>query len=263
MALLVTLALGVATFFVVRGLIEEPDPAASGLTSDTTGAPSTGPSDASGDEAPATGAPDPSEAPSGADLPTGPPGDVAPTVEQCTGGLPEQGVSGRDGQFMTGGGLRVRTPEGFEPTLDQAFRFTFADGVYAPSKIIEVTDTSGWVAVYALGSLNRGNGLDSPRQAAEVVMTCMLQSTNFYSDVTITYQLGSEETVVDGNPAWLLSQEVHIDDPELSVEGDVAKVVVVDTGDPAAYALFVSVVPIGDQVLIDEQDATIGALEVP
>lgn len=250
-AVLLTLALGVGTFFVVRGLIDESDPAAGRSAA---GVPSTqqqpGPGIGGG----------PSEGPSDEAVPAEPFTEVEPTVQQCTGGLPDRGVTGQQGRFMTGGGLQVPTPEGFEPVLDQSLAFTFADGVYAPSKLVEQGATTGWVAVYALGSLSRGNGFESPRQAAETVVTCMSQSSVFYSNFTGSTSIGSEETAVDGDPAWDLTQEIRVDNPELTVEGDVVRVVVVDTGDPASYGLFVSVVPIGDQGLIAEQDAAVGEL---
>ena len=75
-------------------------------------------------------------------------------------------------------------------------------------------------------------------------------------------ELDSSETVVDGLPAWQLTEEIRIDNPDLEVEGDIAKVVVVDTGDEETYGLFVSVVPIGDQAMIDQQDAAVGKLKV-
>ena len=133
-------------------------------------------------------------------------------------------------------------------------------GLVAGLKLVEQVATTGWVAVYALGSLSRGNGFESPRQAAETVVTCMSQSSVFYSNFTGSTSIGSEETAVDGDPAWDLTQEIRVDNPELTVEGDVVRVVVVDTGDPASYGLFVSVVPIGDQGLIAEQDAAVGEL---
>lgn len=247
-AVVLTLALGVGTFFVVRGLIEEVGPSVERGAAEAPSPQRSGPGGA--DDEPTTG--------SSAE----PFDEVAPTVQQCTGGLPDRGVTGQQGRLMTGGGLQLPTPEGFAPVLDQSLAFTFADGVYAPSKLIEENGTAGWVALYALGSLSRANGFDSPRQAAEVVVTCMSQSGVFYSDFSSSTPIASAEGVVDGNPAWDLTQEIRIEDPALAVEGDVVRVVVVDTDDPASYALFVSVVPIGDLAMIAEQEASVAQLEV-
>ncbi|MAS55264.1 MAG: hypothetical protein CMJ44_11695 [Pimelobacter sp.] len=257
-AVALTLLLGIATFFVVGALVDDDDPVARSAASTASPAPSPEPTPQPDDPAPTPQA-SPQAPPT--TQPTDPGAD-GPSVLQCTGGLPEQGVTGERGRFITGGGLRVPKPADYETALDQGPAFTFADGVFAPSKIIEQGLTSGWVATYALGSLSRGNGFESPRQAAEVVVQCMAGSASFYSDFTGSTELDSTETVVDGAPAWELTQEIRIDDPELSVEGDVAKVVVVDTGDPSSYGLFVSVVPIGDQAMIDAQDEAVGELEI-
>ncbi|MEN8674133.1 DUF2510 domain-containing protein [Nocardioides sp.] len=254
-AVALTLLLGIATFFVVGALVDDDDPVARSTASP---APSPEPTPQPDDPTPTPQA-SPQAPPT--TQPTDPGAD-GPSVLQCTGGLPEQGVTGERGRFITGGGLRVPKPADYETALDQGPAFTFADGVFAPSKIIEQGLTSGWVATYALGSLSRGNGFESPRQAAEVVVQCMAGSASFYSDFTGSTELDSTERVVDGAPAWELTQEIRIDDPELSVEGDVAKVVVVDTGDPSSYGLFVSVVPIGDQAMIDAQDEAVGDLEI-
>lgn len=253
------LVLGVVTFLVVRSIADDDRTYAQQTTPDPTSqAPTSEPSDDVTPSAPPSSEP---TAPPTTDAPSS--GSTEePSVLQCTGGLPGQGVTGQQGRFITGGGLQVPMPSGFVAALDQGLAFTFADGVYAPSKVIEQGATSGWVAVYALGGLNRGNGFDSPRQAAETVVSCITQSAAFYKDLSGSTELDSAETVVDGNPAWELTQEIRIDNPELTVEGDIAKIVVVDTGDPTSYGLFVSVVPIGDQAMIDQQDAAVGKLKV-
>jgi hypothetical protein len=242
---------------VVRALVADDDETARQTTPD----PPTSQAPAPSPEAPSPppASPEAPESPT----PEAPSPDAEP--EECTGGTPTEGVTGPRGRSLTGGGLRVPAPPGFEPLLDQAPLFTFADGVYAPSRVIEQSATSGWVAVYALGSLDRtgaGGAFDSLRGAAETVVACMAGSTAFYISLSGTAELASAETEVDGNPAWELTWEIRVDDPELSVEGDVAKVVVVDTGDPDSYGFFVSVVPIGDEQLIAEQEASVEALEV-
>jgi hypothetical protein len=56
---------------------------------------------------------------------------------------------------------------------------------------------------------------------------------------------------------------VRVDDPEVTVTGDVATVVVVETDSPDEYGLFVSVVPIGAPVLIGQQEQVGGRCECP
>ncbi len=56
---------------------------------------------------------------------------------------------------------------------------------------------------------------------------------------------------------------MRVDDPEVSVNGDIATVIVVDTGAPGTYGLFVSVVPIGAPMLIGQQEQVAGSIRVP
>ena len=151
--------------------------------------------------------------------------------------------------MIKGGGLVVPKVRGFNNDLPQDSAFSFGDGVSTVTKQIE----ERWVAVYAVGSLNKANGFTDPQQAAEVVLTCMTESESFYSGFAGRTDLGSEATTVAGDDAWVVDAEIRVDDPQVTVEGDVAKVLVVDTGDPSSFGLFVSVVPIGDQALIDQQ----------
>ncbi len=46
------------------------------------------------------------------------------------------------------------------------------------------------------------------------------------------------------------------------MEGDVAQVIVVDMGDPEMFGLYLTVVPIGDQLLIDQQAAFVSRIDV-
>lgn len=248
-AVALILLLGVGTFFAVRAVSGDDDdtkagedPTSSDTTTETTSDPTTTTSD-----------------PTTSDTPTSstPPGPVQPTAQQCQGGTPTIGGTGTDGRFLTGGGLRMPKVAGFNIKLDQAAAFRFADGALAPSKVIvPSTETvTGWVAVYLIGGLNTANGYDSPEQAAEIVMTCMTQDPNIYNGFSGREDVTSQEITVDGQQAWELVSEIRVDQPDLGLEGDVARVVVVDTGNPDEYGLFLSVVPIGDNDLIAQQEA--------
>ena len=181
-----------------------------------------------------------------------------PTAQQCVGGAPTAGATGQQGNKQTGGGLSMPKVPGFSATSDQAAAFEFADGVFAPSKPIEAK----WVAVYALGGLPRANGFDSPQQAAQTVYACMIGSEKFYNNVTGSSVTAEGATTVDGADAYVLDGEIRNSDPDVTVPGDVVKIVVVDTGDPDHYGLLVSVVPIGDQALIDQQQAQQGLITI-
>jgi hypothetical protein len=90
----------------------------------------------------------------------------------------------------------------------------------------------------------------------------MTESPSFYRNFTERTDLDRESIQVDGHDAYSVSSELRIDDPEIQVEGDVARVIVVDTGDEDSFGLYVSVVPIGDQGLINQQDAASQELTV-
>ena len=154
-------------------------------------------------------------------------------------------------------------PPGYAADTSYAAAFEFADEFTPLQKVIEQTDSDyGWVSIYGVGGLRRSNGFDDPAQAAEVVMTCMAQSPDLYSHFTGREDLSSGEITVDGNDAHQITAELRVDDPDLTVEGDVAQVVVVDMGDPDQFGLYITVVPIGNQKLIRQQEAMVDRITV-
>jgi hypothetical protein len=58
---------------------------------------------------------------------------------------------------------------------------------------------------------------------------------------------------VDGHDAYSILTEVRVDNPDVNVEGDLLQVVVVDTGDPGNYGLYISGVPLGDSNAAQQQ----------
>ena len=129
-------------------------------------------------------------------------------------------------------------------------------------KVIEQNDQTGWVSIYGVGGLRRANGFDDVAQAAEVVMTCMASSPDLYADFTGRDDVSSGAIEVDGKDAYQVTADLHVDDPALDVEGDVAQVIVVDTGDAETFGLFITVVPIGDDDLIAQQAAFPARIQV-
>ena len=143
----------------------------------------------------------------------------------CATGAPEGGKA--PGAVLRGGGLEAPRPDGFAPMgFDNAF--VFADKVVSVGRQVE----PDWVAVYALGGLSKDAGYTSLEQAAESVLTCMTDSAAFYDAFSGRTDQGSSALTVDGHDAWRITAEVRVDDPEVSVKGDVATVIVVDTGAP-------------------------------
>ncbi|WP_340539181.1 DUF2510 domain-containing protein [Nocardioides sp. GXZ039] len=250
LAVVMVVAIGLGTFFAVRAFTDDEEKATGTTTSPPPstspgGSTSPDPDDPSTDTPPAPGDPFAEDA-------------QAPTAAQCTGGDPTTGATGASGGNWSGGGLTMPAATGYSDMLDQALAFTFADGVFAPGMQIE----ERWVAVYALGGLPKANGFSSPGEAAKVVLQCMAASTDFYQGFSGGQLLDSAALEVSGKPAWEMTAEIRIDNADVAVEGDVAKVVVVDTGDADTYGMFVSVVPIGNTGLIADQDRQVALLSV-
>lgn len=190
-------------------------------------------------------------------------GGTTTTEQQCRGGSPTPSAPpAPDADEVKGGPLTIPVPRGYVPDDRYSAAFSWADDFIPLQKVIEQGENQGWVAVHGVGALNRANGFDDPAQAAEVVMTCMAASTELYSFFSGRTDLDSGAITVDGNDAFQITAELRVDDPELSVEGDVARVIVVDMGDPATFGLYISVAPIGDQKLIDQQEAFVSRIDV-
>ena len=93
-------------------------------------------------------------------------------------------------------------------------------------------------------------------------MTCMAASPELYSSFSGREDVSSGAITVDGTDAYQVTANLMVDDPAFTVEGDVAQVIVVDMGDPDIFGLYITVVPIGDQELIDQQEAMVGRIKV-
>lgn len=253
LAVVLVLGLAVGGFFGVRALSDDGGEAtASDEASDTTPSP---------DESESTDESEsPSETPSESEseTPSETPSETGPTGRECTGGLPGSagGNYAGDGS-LTGGGLELPPVQGYGPMPAES-AFTFADGVVTIGKQIE----EQWISLYALGALPKESGYYDLEQAADQVIECMAQSENFYRNFTGRTDLDRGAIDVAGAPAYSIRTELRVNDPAVSVDGDVAEVVVVDIGHPDAYGLYVSVVPIGNDKLIRQQETVTGRLQL-
>ena len=174
----------------------------------------------------------------------------------CASGAPEGGTA--PGPVLRGGGLEAPRPNGFEPKgFDLAF--TFGDKVVSVGRQVE----PDWVAVYALGGLSKDAGYTSLEQAAESVLTCMTGLAGVLQGVLRAQGPGLERAH-RRRPRRLADHRRGAGRrPRGQREGDVATVIVVDTGAPGSYGLFVSVVPIGAPMLIGQQEQVAGSIRVP
>lgn len=249
-AVVLLAALGTGAFFVVRSLDDDGSDSASDDTSESASA------DPSASD---TGATDPTTSPTEEESTGGT--NVGPTGAQCNGGAPDPGRLRAAAPTLTGGGLTIPSLADSGYTVDAGIsaEFTFADDYQASYKVIE--SAGGWIANYGVGGLAKANGFESPQQAAEVVLECMTSSP-LYQGFSGKTDLEVGPVTVDGHDAYSILAEVRVDNPEITVEGDVAHVVVVDTGDPASYGLYISVVPIGDQAEINQQAQVFDQIDV-
>jgi hypothetical protein len=90
----------------------------------------------------------------------------------------------------------------------------------------------------------------------------MARAETLYGGYQGTTDVHDKATTVDGKEAWSHRTEIRVDDERVQVEGDVAEVTVIDTGDGESYAFFIGVTPIGDQALLRAMDETVASITV-
>lgn len=249
LVVLLVVALGVGGFFGVRALTDDDD---GGSTADD---PTSEVTDAT------DGTTSPSDPTDTGSAPTTPATEdtstITPTSEQCNGGDPVGDPPA--GDTLQGGGLSLPVPRGYDiDSLGQGTVFTFADDVQLALRQIE----ESWIAIYGVGAVPRDAGFDSTAQAAEVITQCMTRSDDFYSGFSGREDLENGPITVDGHSAHSVLAEVRVDNPDVQAEGDVLQVVVVDTGSPDSYGLYISMAPIGDEDLIALQERTLAKIQV-
>ncbi len=185
---------------------------------------------------------------------------VRPTGIQCTGGSPEPATPpAATATSLTGGGLTVPLPTGYAPDEGSAKAHTFADSVQVGVKVV-IEDK--WISEYAVGGLARANDFTDPEQAAEIVMQCLTASELFYKGFTGREDLEREEVTVDGASGYRITSELRVSDPEVTYGGDQTTVIVLDTGDPDSFGLFLGVVPLGESSYEAELEDTIAGIKV-
>ncbi|KRB76169.1 hypothetical protein ASE01_14190 [Nocardioides sp. Root190] len=240
---LVLVLIGIGGFFGVRALTGDDD--GDKKADDPTSEPTDGSDPTDGTD----GTDDPT------DVPTNP---VEPTGIQCTGGSPEAKDPGASPTTIAGGGLTIPVPTGYTVDVRFSAPHSFADAILVAYKPVD----DSWITEFAVGGLPQSNGFDDLADAAEVIMKCLTANDQIYEGFSERKDLASEEITVDGKPAYRITSEIRVDNPEVTAEGDVTSVVVVDTGDPASYGLFLGVATIGDPASIALVDSQIDAIKV-
>lgn len=196
-----------------------------------------------------TPTPSPSPSPSGTpsrrqrvDCPSGAPGDVAqhPTDGRVHGG--------RLSFPVIGSGYGAPRPK---PGL------TWFYDVAAQSQSTE----PGWESWIAVGEVAVQPGFETPADAAESSMQCVV-NPSWFSDFESRTDVRNEAYQLGGHQGWIVSSEVRVDKPGLSVEGDLVTIVIIDDGRTDRLSGFVSIVPIGDGPRTRLAEETLAALQV-
>ncbi|WP_436702018.1 DUF2510 domain-containing protein [Nocardioides sp. BYT-33-1] len=184
---------------------------------------------------------------------------VKPTGIQCTGGAPAPTTAPDPAApQLSGGRLSIPRQPGHDIAGGDQVAFGFANGFVLQYANVE----ESWITLTGVGALAKANGFDDVATAAEVVMQCLTGSDKVYRGFTGRTDLTNEEISVDGQPAHRITAEIRVSDPEITVEGDVTDVIVVDTGDPGAFGLYIGMAAIGDDALVSANEAVIGQIEV-
>jgi hypothetical protein len=244
-AVVALVLLGVGGFFGIRAIVGDDEDTKAGDDSSQS------------DESDPT---DDTDGADGTDEPTdGSSSTVKPTGIQCTGGSPAPSAElDPAAEQLTGGGLTIpRQPDHALVGGDQV-ELTFGDGLVLQYANVD----ESWVTLTGVGGLAKANGFDDVATAAEVVMQCLTGNDKVYRGFTGRTDLTNEEITVDGKPAYRITAEIRVSDPDVTVEGDVTDVIVVDTGDPGAYGLYIGMAAIGDDALISANEAVIGQIKV-
>jgi hypothetical protein len=177
---------------------------------------------------------------------------TVPTDQECNGGHPDPGKLDAASPTLTGGGLTIpsMTDQGYTVDHRVSKPYTFADDFQSSYLVID--QEGGWISSYGVGALPKADGFDGTQQAAEAVLYCMTNS-DLYDGFTGTTDKTVGAVSVDGHDAYSILTEVRVDNPDVHVEGDLLQVVVVDTGDPDSYGVYISGVPLGDDNAAQQQ----------
>lgn len=245
-AIALALVIGLIIVFVVRQL----DPGSRPITND----PVPTSSESGWDDSSPTATPSPSKSPSPTPSPSA--SESTRPLTECPFGDPhgraEHPADGR----VHGGGLSFPRLPGWEDDV-QTSGVSWAYDVGSQSKRLEPR----WFSLVAVGELRRSDGFTAPRQAAESVVQCVA-SSSFYSHFESAKDLKAEAAKIDGHDAWWIRTEIRIDDPNVEADGDTVDVIVVDTGNPDTFGMFLGGVTIGDRDLLATLDSTVAGLRV-
>ncbi|MCW5953610.1 MAG: DUF2510 domain-containing protein [Propionibacteriaceae bacterium] len=141
-------------------------------------------------------------------------------------------------------------------------RVPFARDVAQQSITVEpnYAPDASWVAAVLVAELYAGDGFFSPEQGAEIVVKCVVGE--FYGNAVVERQdLVSKAMKVDGHDAWVVESQLSFDIPNLETKGELAIVVIIDTGVESA-SLFYASIPDTVPDLVDDARWALDNLKV-
>ena len=123
------------------------------------------------------------------------------------------------------------------------------------------TTEPGWESWFGVGEVAVGPGFESAQKAAASSMQCAIND-GWFSQFFDRKDLRDEKITVDGRQGWILVAEVRVDNADISVEGDVVTILIIDDGRDDRLSGYVSMVPIGDKPRNQLAADTLGGLRV-
>lgn len=182
------------------------------------------------------------------------PSDTAGSVVACPDTDPGSGGKLVDGR-MQSGGLSVPLIPGWAPASTVFYVQGLTDAI---EQSLAITWT--WKSDSAVAAASRDD-FPTPSQAARSLMQC-LASSGYYQGLTGTKELLNGEVTIDGHRGHRIRTEIYVDSAGPNIAGDVADIIVVDTGDPARLGVYLSAVTIGDSTNQAKVDAVIADIRV-
>lgn len=183
---------------------------------------------------------------------------VCPDIDPTKSASPSPSTDGR----VHGGKISYpMLPDPWsEPYGDN--RVPFARDVAQQSITVEpnYAPDASWVAAVLVAELYAGDGFFSPEQGAEIVVKCVVGE--FYGNAVVERQdLVSKAMKVDGHDAWVVESQLSFDIENLETKGELAIVVIIDTGLESA-SLFYASIPDTVPDLVDDARWALDNLKV-
>ena len=98
-----------------------------------------------------------------------------------------------------------------------------------------------WVASVLVAELAAGDGFFSPEAGMDIVARCIVGA--FYGDAEVDRDdIVNKATTVDGHDAWLLETHLSFEIPGLKTTGELALIMIVNTG-PETNSIFYASIP--------------------